>query len=472
MNIQCVGYPNLLSQKFRDETESVMKRAEKSYRKSVKCTTRQQEPIEHYTIGAAVNVVHPTTMTASVPPTLSLLSSMEDVAIANFMSSYIPGSHFDYLPSLYGQAASNSVLSLTVRATAIAYLSQEVHHGEIMLTARTSYARALHKTNGAIAHSCTASSDSTLISVLLLGLFESLVRTSAGTPACWTTHTEGAFAIIRLRGLQQLKTPLGQRLFAQVANILCINSLRQKSRLPRGLEDLIELVLEYDPNFPPYQLTRLTSRVATLVADIHIDNQTVSLVVQRILQLDDDYKHFAIHLPSDWQCQRSTLNGPEKLSRGDEVHWYPSHRALRIWNSYRMTRILLNEAVHTLADELARESKSQIQRQAVANIEEMATEICASSSYIFSCSNLRDIMMEAGPLAITSVAPRALAASLLWPLSAVRGASLASKGIRAHCVRILRYLAIEARVRLAIEVASHGPEFDAMQDGLHVSYVS
>jgi hypothetical protein len=75
-------------------------------------------------------------------------------------------------------------------------------------------------------------------------------------------------------------------------------------------------------------------------------------------------------------------------------------------------------------------------------------------------------------MAPTFANSRALAASLLWPLSAVRGASLASENIRAYSVLKLRFLAVEARVPQASQIASRGTGFDALQDGLHISYVS
>jgi hypothetical protein len=69
-------------------------------------------------------------------------------------------------------------------------------------------------------------------------------------------------------------------------------------------------------------------------------------------------------------------------------------------------------------------------------------------------------------------ASRALAASLLWPLSAVRGASLASNDTRAYAEKSLRYLGTVSRAPQAAEIASRGPSFNALQDGLHMVYVS
>lgn len=241
-----------------------------------------------------------------------------------------------------------------------------------------------------------------------------------------------------------------------------------------GLEDLIERVIQYKPDFPPYQLMRLTSKVSNLIADIHASAKSASKTVQILCQLDDEYKQFGEQLPLNWRYHKSTLERPEELVYGDTGHWYPGHRALQLWNSHRMTRILLNEAVHALSNEVPTDCKAQSRRQAIDNIEEMATEICASISYFVGCSNLELYRSEATFtfIAPTLVTSRALAASLLWPLSAVRGASLASTDVRAYSVKSLRYLGTVSRAPQAAEIASRGPGFDALQDGLHMVYVS
>jgi hypothetical protein len=70
----------------------------------------------------------------------------------------------------------------------------------------------------------------------------------------------------------------------------------------------------------------------------------------------------------------------------------------------------------------------------------MGTEICASISYFVGYSNLERFRYEKPFMAPALVASRALAASLLWPLLAVRGVSLASKELRAYSVKTLQYL--------------------------------
>jgi hypothetical protein len=198
MHAKCPGYRDALDQHFRDETESVVKRAEKSYKRSDLGGGGQQELIRHDLVELATNVIQFEFTSPSMSHMFTLTPTMDDVAVANFMSSYIPGSFYDYLPRMYGLAFLESALSSTVQATAMAYLSQELRQPGLMRIARRTYVKSLRETNEALAHPSTASSNSTLVSDLLLALFESLIWTHTVTPECWTTHTRGAFAIIRL----------------------------------------------------------------------------------------------------------------------------------------------------------------------------------------------------------------------------------------------------------------------------------
>jgi hypothetical protein len=131
----------------------------------------------------------------------------------------------------------------------------------------------------------------------------------------------------------------------------------------------------------------------------------------------------------------------------------------QLWNSCRMVRILLNEIIYAHAASLPTVARQITQREAVAKIEEMATQICASIPQFASQLGL-------------SVSIKASTVSLLWPLSAVRGASLASGDVRMYAIDRLKFLGGESRMSQVVEIARKDSNFDALQDGLHMFYVS
>lgn len=90
-------------------------------------------------------------------------------------------------------------------------MSQESHQSKPLLeSARTRYAKAISRINAALNHPQDAIRDSTMTAVLLVGLFaETLVFKGRTLPARWTAHVEGSAALLKLRGDDQLHSPLG-----------------------------------------------------------------------------------------------------------------------------------------------------------------------------------------------------------------------------------------------------------------------
>jgi hypothetical protein len=461
MCIDCPGYPNPLDQRFRDESASVIRRAEKSYKST---TYAESSTTDRYKNDSAC--VNPLYISEVVP--LSILDvfrfcqPVEDTAVAHLMSCFIPGSHFNYLSWMYGQAGTDCALVATIHAASMAYLSRELRQSNLMDTARRLYARALLMINSALADPCTAASDSTLISVLLLSLFEALIWTHPRTPESWTTHTNGALAIIKIRGSGQLESPVGRQLFLQVMNIVCVNSLQRRVRVPQELVDLVQAALQklqYGCATPQYELASLTSQVSNLIAEVYAGDMNVVKLLEATRSMDEQYVSFAGRLPPAWHYLEIPVEKSRPDVYGNTIHQYPNHRTAQLWNSCRMIRVWLNEIIYKYAACLPTAARQTTQQEAVDNIEEMATQICASIHQFTGRSEF--------PASI-----KASAASLLWPLSAVRGASLASEDIRTYAVERLKHLGSQSRVSQVEAIARKNSDFDALQDGLHMFYVS
>lgn len=487
MRLVCPGYRDPLDQNFRDESESVIKRAQKSYKASnrgmVTGVHREsdQDGVQWLFESSPLKKKRDADAYPSPesPTSLYLSPSVEQIALAYFMSSYVPGSHFDYLPYLYGQSGTG-VLPATVHAASIATLARNIGEPEVMDRARRTYVQALLETNSSLADPVTATSDATLISVLLLSLFEAVVWTGLRTPESWTTHTRGALALTKLRGRQQFESSVGRQLFVQVANIICVDSIQRKIRLPEDLLELISIAMEYESDCPKYRLACLTGELSVLLVDINEHRLTAEDTVRDILCLEERYIDFTHSLVVPWTYEEVTVDVMRPEVYGRTVHHFSSHRAAQLWNSYRMTRILLNELIHKQAAHLPLPIATALQAQAVENIEQMAVDICASIPQFSdpadfgAPSHMRPVcdrfLYTQLPTAFptqTSTAP------LLWPLSAIQGASLASEAVRMYATERLNVLGRQFRVpqveRLTIEKTR---EMSALQDGLHMFYVS
>lgn len=405
---------------------------------------------------------------------------IEDSAVAHFMLSYVPGSNFDYLQDMYGHPSAGNLLPATVHAASMASLAHELRQAKIMEMARRTYATALIQTNSALADPATATNDATLISVLLLSLFEAMVWARPRTPSSWMAHTQGAFALIKLRGSQQFKTIVGRRLFMQVARIVCINAVQQKTRLPPEVVPLVKILMKYVCGCPKYELTFLVDGVTNLIADVGEDRLTAEEIVETAIRLDKEYVSYLKSFPPVWRYQKIALEKPHPDVYGKTIYQYTSHRLAQVWNTCRMTRILINEAIYYHSLDLPLHSDNTLRERAAKNINQMAIDIAATVPPIMNPSKFpspldRPALCSPTCDALTHfdyLSPKARIASLLWPLSSIRGASLASDGVRAYAVERLKDLVREFRVPQVQKVAQETREFNALQDGLHMFYVS
>lgn len=443
MSTPCPGYRDPLDVLFRDESDNVMKKAEAGYKASLMKRSRN---------GHAAD-----TAVSSFAVRCNPSQPVEHVAFSLFMSSYVPGSHFAYLPSLYAQTGLSSPFFVTLHSVSIALLSHELGEPSLISGARRLYSTALSETNLALASPTTAVQDSTLVSVLLLSLFEAIVWPGLRTPNNWTTHTDGALTLLRLRGTQQFHTDLGRRLFLQVVNIVYVNCIRRNTCLPPHLVELVSAAAKaFEKDDPQLAFTFLTADAIEFLAAVKEGRHGALEMVRAATTLDQRYVVFTKELPRAWQYTELSRQNHDQTSEvlGNTIHLYPWHRVAQLWNSCRMTRVLLNEIIYAQAAFLdgtassLEDSQSSLQHQAAKNIQDAALDICASV-----------------PQFTSSAPTKATVASLLWPLSAVRGASLAPEPARQYAVEQLRYLGRESKFQQAERVAGCGYDIDALQDG-------
>lgn len=109
----------------------------------------------------------------------TLCTSLENQAEAYFFANYVPNAwkssrasyNFEDLPFLYAQGLKDCVLSQIVAALGVAGIAK-VHAPSLMPSARQMYIRALHLLQTALQDTFEAKADHTLLSVMLLCLYE------------------------------------------------------------------------------------------------------------------------------------------------------------------------------------------------------------------------------------------------------------------------------------------------------------
>ena len=281
----------------------------------------------------------------------SIMPTVEDRALTYFVCNYndgirVPGEgFFDHLDLYYSSISATDPLVTSIKAVGLAGYAHHVQSTKLVNASRYQYIQAVQLTNNALRSPEDAIKDSTLISITILGMYELLTGGTNRSLKAWAEHVNGAAALLKLRGIQQLATPMGRRLFAQVTNELVTTCLQRNMRLP---EHIIQMVTSLGT------LTEYNTRAVDVMVSIMNVNQFRAAVedksitdpyaiLEKALELDGALKAITDDPPSIWQYLTVSVPSahPDEIFNG-RCHIYKDPWSVNIWNGLRISRILLH----------------------------------------------------------------------------------------------------------------------------------
>jgi hypothetical protein len=475
---------------FRDESETVARKVQ-TKQKGLVVANAKKEQRRRRTVTpeiVSISVLDPEPVLDVLPDwessqavrlacTTSMRLPLEDIAMNHFLTNHIHGSRFEYLPGVCLDINYDSSVIACVNATSVAALARELRDPGMMSMAHDHYAHALALTNQALAIPQEAILDGTLISVLLLSLFETIAQDDRDAPSNWTAHVQGAGALLSLRGSDQFKTALGRELFTQVLTNVRTSSAQRTVRVPPEMKQLHREALPFlDSSHPGMRFSLIIEQFANFRAEIlESEFHDTAAIIETALGIDKQICdmlatvlpifHYKV-VPAD----------PKSPAYGAMVHEYPSHRVTQLWNSSRMLRIHVNELIHkhiskakTDCFELSCDSMTdywlQLQEDTMQDMDiDMGTSIPPLSGKISpptipedwvklqeqTARNVADLAMEicatvpqfaqsSSPPTVFTVAP------LLWPLTTAAESFLSPPSVRTYIVDRLHFLGTAAR---------------------------
>ncbi|KAH8682798.1 hypothetical protein BGZ60DRAFT_443299 [Tricladium varicosporioides] len=373
------------------------------------------------------------------------------------MSAYIEGSPFDYLHEIYNAIVPNlqDALSSTVLAASLASLSLHTGSTKIMIYARSHYIKALTQTNAALASPKTATLDSSLVAVLMLGFYEAIAFTGRRSPASWTTHTLGAVELIRLRGTEQLKTTLGQRIFLQTCNNIRSSCIQQGVAVPEEFQQLYEQARPFlNPNTPLVRLGPLADKVASIKGKLRriLPVQSLPGLVQEALQQQDIARNLESMLPDGWRYQVTPPHMAPPSAYQGLAHQYPAHRVARHWNILRITQLFLNEVVWGVAEFVITARKQGMPE--ISHCKDLDAEALQAAASINRAQLANDILASVPQfLDKKGEAFTPAARFMIWPLTVVVEIVSIPEPARQYAKKCLYEIASQARVPQALQAA-------------------
>lgn len=271
--------------------------------------------------------------------------------------------------------------------------------------ARKSYGQALRLINSALRNPIEAAKDTTMLSVLVLGLYENVAEPSIQTMRAWQQHIKGAATLARIRGANQFQNKAAIRMFMVLCENMMINCMQNEMAMPQDLIDLCKQILAIFGNKEPgFEIFIPIYKTLQLRYDIKERNVTdLDEMLKKLNEAEDDFESVISVFPTIWQYRRCRLTQKTRPGFFNNVfHVYPNIGVATIWNGLRASRMLI---LGTILEELRKRflgvpvrlvpARYQLEcRKMKFKMERIALAILASVPQYFGLVNPSDDSLE------------------------------------------------------------------------------
>ncbi len=360
----CPGYRNEVDLMFRNESEAVIGKAKAREKSKAIAKSRSQSPVIAGPSGTKKPPLSPNSelrelastvepdggfFVETVAPKFSMFPTTEERALGFFSTnSNTWFRNCDVTDELGSQNSTDEHLLASMSAVGLASFSHSIHAPELMVRARREYVSALQLTNAALRSPTAAKKDSTLFSVMILSIFETVTGNSERSLAAWAEHVNGSAALVKLRGKDQFKTTAGIKMFLQVTSNMMLSCIQRTTAMPEHFVELRKEAEKYvDPDTnPAWGLAQNIFDFTSFRAAVK-ESKIVGprAVVAAGLEIDRRFVESFERLPKEWQYKVVYTDDTPDLVWNGNYHVYTQNYMAHIWNGMRVCRIMLHETI-------------------------------------------------------------------------------------------------------------------------------
>lgn len=428
-NIECGGYRDAFSLRLRDQTSLA---ARKTHERIVR--SRSPAPKIESDKKISMNAL----ITRELPDT------PETLALSYFMHIYAPTGAFEYLVDVSATYLTTGSLGDALLAPSLLLFAQNLRLPSVQSLAQSHYARALRSTNSALSSPDLATSDSTLLAVLLLSLFEALDFQGRAIPVNWNAHTRGASELLRLRGDRQFDNSLGRHLFRHASLNIRTHCAQLGVTTPSLLSTLESAHLE---QIYPTGRTRQFGQVVDAIANLRANVKHLSAIEHlfKLFELDAELATILDDLWIDvpYEIVDATAIQGSVYTYKNKVYRYPSQKLARTWNMVRITRLFIIQMFnYALASPRALEFSKVVRTRVQELVSVTGTELISD-------------ILHSVPFALElSINPIVSARSLIYPLSGIAVFEFALPDAAEFALNILGFIGRQYGFPHAIDSAN------------------
>jgi hypothetical protein len=370
-----------------------------------------------------------------------------------FYYNYVIGKSqpLQFLQPYYDQCprgASNLLHSID--AVSLAYFNFQRRTISAHREAQQHYISALRLTRFALEDSTEVKQDSTILSVILLDMYEKITNNEILQVEAWATHINAALVLAYLRGDEQFHRTAGIRILERLSINAGINCTVGGKPLPLQLMDLRRTLAMHipDPNNPKWRQNQLMPEYAELQQKMK-DGTTSDLdIIKATRNLESRLVALLNNVDPPWRQQIVQVQQRSRHHFEAYHSAYETEESARIWNVARLHRILLNEMIWSRSQAMS-DGEQDLSRQIINS---MAREICSTvPQFILGIAQPLNVMTST--LDGTSldsvqklkvepnVAQQLACYRLIYPLYIAAQSSLVSHDIREWILGELRFMA-------------------------------
>jgi hypothetical protein len=407
MKMDCHGYRDELLLMFRNESDHVITKAQKRYdtlaqnKKKPRATgpPKPWEPLPEWGSHSSscksdrlpVRSWNPLSQESITKP---LLTPVESQALSFFFAHHkieatdVLGGQYEFLVDMISRDDLEPVLQSSIRATSLACLANSTKSEALMKRARQAYGDALVGTNNALRSPESAVKDSTLVSVVLLGQYETFTfEGKSGTPD-QAKHTAGACTLLSLRDRDNFKSRRGLQIFEQVYRISVMAAFQTDLVTPDNVTQMwvnaaTSGIFKSVPQVWSGNMGRWVHEIMSISQD---KTSSPATMVKRCVRTARNFEEFEEMVKGLWMYAVVPIDEPTEGVFGDCYHIYPEPRVASMWNMHRLLffglyHVLMKNLRICIATHDVVYPPEELQRLLLASeqsIRKISAEICAS----------------------------------------------------------------------------------------------
>ncbi|SPB44607.1 putative endo-1, 4-beta-xylanase B domain protein [Aspergillus niger] len=309
MREKCPGYRDEWELVFRDQTDKTIKRLKEKRAKYNGSITSSR---------------------ILSPPTPGLGPSLDEIRVNYFLHNFVINNQtpscgfFNYIPAVYNAEAEHYTLVTSMAAVDLVALANTNQQPELARHARIKYSEAIANVNTALASPVDSVKDSTLISVISLGVFE---------------HVTNFYTAATL-------------IFNQVRADTVITCLHGNQLFP---EDLLVLQEDATKHTNIYNLFWLLGVSATKCVNLlYSVTQNQSKIswpekLEEAIRLQKKFQRVfeVLLLTNPYTTVYEPTADPE-IIHNSQFNVYQSTWAIRVWNNGRCIRMIISEILYSI----------------------------------------------------------------------------------------------------------------------------